>query len=206
MRERLIFGELAAPAAGMAQRADEQMGGLAPPPGCRRVGQLEPVPLGFLTRRMLNDPNRPVFRRCTGLARRAQPPGPDLAGQRRIRPVKPQWLQLIEQRHRPQMRVLDQPGGHIVDERCERIRLRRGTFTGSAFAGQVVADRLAVMTQMPGDRGDRPALAGQRMRVQIFLPCEHGRRAPSSWRVVRDRQPRRSPTYLGGATRGGEFQ
>jgi len=34
-----------------------------------------------------------------------------------------------------------------------------GVLGGGAFAGQIVADGLAVMAQMPGDRGDRPALA-----------------------------------------------
>ena len=38
---------------------------------------------------------------------------------------------------------------------------------------QIRTDRLTVMTQMPGDRRDRPALPAQRMRLHIVLPREH---------------------------------
>ncbi len=67
------------------------------------------------------------------LARRAQPPGPDLAGQRLDSSVEARADELVEQRHGPQMRILDQPGTHIVDEPLEPsvagrgpVRRRRG--------------------------------------------------------------------------------
>jgi hypothetical protein len=42
--------------------------------------------------------------------------------------------------------------------------------------GQVGPNGLAVFTQVPGDRGDRPTLATKRVHVDIVLPCEHERR------------------------------
>ena len=182
------------------------MRGLAPTPGGWWVRQLKPVPLGFLTRRMVDHRDRAAFRGTARFARRAQPTVPDLPGQRRIRQGKTQWLQLIEQRDRPQMRVFFQSGGHIADERGERVRLRRSTFTGGASTRQIVTDRLSVTTQMPGDRRDRPALAGQRMRVHVFLPCEHGRQG--SFELACGQRPPASkePHLSRWSHTGGEFQ
>jgi hypothetical protein len=179
------------------------MGVVAPAPGGRRVRQFQLIPLGFLTRRMVDHRDRAALRGTARFQRRAQPPGPDLPGQGRIRQGKTQWLQLIEQRDRPQMRVLFQPGGHIVNERGERVRLRRSPFTGGAITSQIIADGLSVTTQMPGDRRDRPALAGQRMRVHVFLPCEHGRQG--SFELASGQRPPASkePHLSRGATRVG---
>ena len=73
------------------------------------VGQLQPVELGLLARRVLDHRHRPALGRAARLARRAQPAGPQLAGERRIGAVVAQLEQLVEQRGRPQMRVLAQP-------------------------------------------------------------------------------------------------
>jgi hypothetical protein len=43
----------------------------------------------------------------------------DRPGQALIRQHEPQREQLVEQRDRPQMRVLDQPGADVVRERAE---------------------------------------------------------------------------------------
>src|SRR5690606_32910818 len=47
---------------------------------------------------------------------------------------------------------------------------------GDAFVVQIGADGLAVTAQVPGDRGDRPTLPPKRVRVDVFLPCQHGKR------------------------------
>ncbi len=69
------------------------------------------------------------------LADRAQP-GPGSAGQRLIRQAEPERLELVEQRDRPQMRVLDQPGGDVVDERGERVRAGVGPHPRFRFTVQ----------------------------------------------------------------------
>ena len=85
-------------------------------------------------------------------ARRPQIPRPDVAGQALIRQPEPQVFELVEQGAGPQVRVLDQPGGDIVDERVERIRCRPGPHPGRGVTGQILADRLAVMAGVAGDR------------------------------------------------------
>jgi len=56
----LVLGlaQQSAPAPGVGQRTDEQVGILAPPPRLGRVGQLDPVPLGLLTARVLDHRDR----------------------------------------------------------------------------------------------------------------------------------------------------
>jgi hypothetical protein len=141
-----------------------------------------------------------------GLARRAQPTRPQLPGERRIGAVVAQLHNFVEQGGGPQVRVLDQALAAVPGEYIERIRLAAPTSPGDAIAVQVGADGLAVMTEMPGDRGDRPAPAVERVRVHIVLPCEHEqRRSLHGLRVVRDQQLRRDLHRLGGATRVGKF-
>jgi len=108
------------------------------------------------------------------LATRAQTTVAELTGERRIRPVEPESGDLIEQYRGPQMRSLNQSLPAIVNERCEHVVTRRRPHTGTAFTVQIGTDRLAVMTQMAGDRSDRPASLTERVRVYIILLCEHG--------------------------------
>ena len=78
------------------------------------------------------------------MADRAQIPRPDVAGQALIGQSEPQLLELVEQGAGPQVRILGQPGGDVVDERLERVRAGAGADPGLAVTGQVLADRLAV--------------------------------------------------------------
>src|SRR6185312_15398658 len=133
-------------------------------------------------------------------------PGPELPGERGIGAVVAQLEQLVEQRGRPQVRVLAQPFPAVADERLERIRLGPPALAGDPAPLQVGADGLAVMSQVSGDRRDRPAPAMQRVRVHIVLPCDHERwRSLHGLRVVRDQQLRRDLRRLDGATRVGKF-
>ena len=150
-----------APSAGVRQRADQQecpasvaCGG----PGGGRVGQLDPVELGLFPGRVVDHRGRTSLRRGARFTRRAQAPGPQLAGERGVRPVVTEVDDLVEQGHRPQVRVLGQPGPAVVAERGELIWAGRRADPGLA-AVQVGADGLAVATQVPSDRRDRPALA-----------------------------------------------
>ncbi|WP_220454131.1 hypothetical protein [Nocardioides immobilis] len=74
------------------------------------------------------------------------------------------------------MRILTEPLTDVFDERLERIVLGGLAHAGDPLTGQIGADGLAVPTQMPGDRGDRPTPPVQRVRVDVFLPCQHGKR------------------------------
>jgi hypothetical protein len=93
---------------------------------------------------------------AAGLADRTQIPGADVAGQALMGQAEPEVFEFIKQGAGPQMRVLQQTRGDVVDEPVERIRARPGTFPGLALTGQVSADRLAVEPGMAGDRRDRP--------------------------------------------------
>ncbi len=164
----------AAPPARVRQRPHQQVGASAPPPVRGRVGQIDPVPLGLLTGRVLDHRDRPPRRRSARLTRRAQATDAQLAGQRRIREPVAQLEQLVVERGGPQVRVLGQPRRAVDRERLERIRRRAGTKPGLTVAVEIGADGLTVPAQVAGDRGDRPAPGGQGVRVDVFLPCEHG--------------------------------
>lgn len=105
---------------------------------------------------MSDDGVGPVGGGAAGLAVRAQIAGANVAGQALIRQTETQTLEFVVQGARPQMRVLGQPRGDVVDERIKRIRAGPGTDPGLAVTGQVLADRFAVETGVAGDRRDRP--------------------------------------------------
>jgi len=149
----LVLGltQHAAPASGVGQRPDEQVRVLAPAPVRGRVGQLDPVPLGLLTGRVLDHRDRATLGRGARLARRTQPPGPKGAGHRRVRAVVAQLEQLVEQRRGPQVRVIPQPLPAVRSERLERVRAAARPDPGLA-TGQIRPDRLTVPTEVAGDR------------------------------------------------------
>jgi hypothetical protein len=149
--------------------------------------------------------DRAVLRRAARLARRSQPARPQLAGERRIGAVVAQLAELVEQRGGPQVRVLGQPFPAVVDERLERIRFTALALPGDPAAVQIGADGLAVMAQVPGDRGDRPAPAVQRTASTSSSRVSMSAGGPFELRVIRNRQPRRNLRRLGGATRVGNF-
>jgi hypothetical protein len=135
----------------MRQRTDEQMRRLAPAPLRRRIGQLHPVPLCFLTRWVLDHCDRAALRRSARLARRAQTTSPDLTRHRRIGLPVAELKQLIEQRRGPQMRIITQPLPAVRGERLEPIIPATPTHP-SLPAGQIRADRLTVPAKMTSDR------------------------------------------------------
>ena len=147
------LGEHTPPFPRMRQRPDEEMRGPAvtvPPGGW--VGQIDPVPLGFLPSGVVDDRDRPAGRRVARLARRAEPADPKVVREPWVGPVVAQRGDLVEQRGRPQMRVLFQPQLAVRGERPEDVLTGRCADTGGPLAGQVRPDRLAVLAQMPGNR------------------------------------------------------
>lgn len=173
VREVLRVGQDTAPATGMRQRTDQQMRVAADAPRGWRIRQFEPVPLGLLARWMRDDRDVAAARDLAGFAMRAQLVHTDRRGQRRIRAGEPEPGQLVEQRRRPQVRVIGQSNPAVFEERVDQRRLRALPPSRLALAGQIRAHRLAVHAQVPGDRRDRPALLTQRMRLHVFLPRQH---------------------------------
>lgn len=189
----------------MRERPDEQVRGLAPPPLLGRVGQLEPVPLGLLARRVRDDRDGAAPGRRARLTRRAQPPRAQLPRQRRIGPVVAQLEQLVVQRAGPHVRVIAQPPRAVRLELLERVRPRARAHPRLPTR-QVGPDRLAVPAQMPSDRADRPAPLPQCMYLDVVLPCEHEQRG--SFVLVSGQRPPASkePHLTRRSHAGGEFQ
>jgi len=90
-----------------------------------------------------------------------------------------QIAQLVEQCAGPQMRVIGQPLRAVRRERLERARDRAGPDPYLAVAREIGTDGLAVSSQVPGDRRDRPTLATQ--CVHVGSVCG----APGGGRTVR---------------------
>jgi hypothetical protein len=93
-------------------------------------------------------------------------PGQGLVGAR-----EPQWAQLVQRRHRPEMGMLDQPGGDVVDERIEHFRDGALADSWLAVAAEVGMDGLAVMAGVSGDLAARDSLPVRRAISLLVIPC-----------------------------------
>ena len=71
------------------------------------------------------------------------------------------------------MRILDQPQPAVLQERFRHRRFPPHPDLGDPPALEVGADGLAVMTEMSGDRRDRPTPLSKRVRFHISLPRQH---------------------------------
>jgi hypothetical protein len=83
---------------------------------------------------------------------------PQRRGERLIRAGEAQLDDLVEQRGRPQVRIIGQPLPTVAEELLHRLRPDGLALTRTALAVQIRTDRLAVMPEMAGDRADRPTL------------------------------------------------
>ncbi len=139
---------------------------------------------------------RPSLGRRAGLAVRPQAPGPDLAGERRIRPAVAEPGDLVEQGHRPQVRIFGESFADVVDERLERVVARR------ASAPRRPARRRGRRGWSCGPgpgagrsrRSSNPVGATRERRCLPPVSAWEARAPSMRWRVVRDRHLRRSPT------------
>jgi hypothetical protein len=152
----------------MRKRADQWMRVRADAPLVRRVRELDPVELDLLARRMRDRRPVPALRRVAGLAVRPDPVTTKRLGERRVGAPVAELAHLVEQSGRPQVGVIGQSLLAVPQERHEWVWALTALVRRS-LAARIGADRLAVTTQMPGDRRDRPALATQRVRVPVFL-------------------------------------
>lgn len=151
------FAELPTPFRRVRQRPHQQVGPFTVTvPMLGRIGQLHPIPLGFRTRRVLDDRRGAAFRGMARLARWPQGPHPQRPRERRIRARVAQLHDLVKKRRRPHMRVLTQPRRAVVGEPGEHVRPGRGALTDPPAALQIGPDRFAVPPDMPGDRRNRP--------------------------------------------------
>ncbi len=111
-----------APPTRMRERSDQQICGLAPPaPRGGWVRQLDPVPLVSAPAGWSMTALGAVGRARAGLADGPELALPDLAGQRLIRGGVAEVFEFVAQGPCPQMRILGQTSGDVVDERFERI-------------------------------------------------------------------------------------
>ncbi len=120
VRQVLSLGQHRPGLARVRQRPDQHVRTPAP----RRAGQLHPVPLRLLSRRMGDLDRLATGHAGAGLAVGTQPPGAQRPGEARVAAPIAQRTDLVVQRGRPHVPVLTQPGGHVVDERGEPIRRR----------------------------------------------------------------------------------
>lgn len=163
-----LLAEHGAPAAGVRQRANQDVGRLAP----GRVGQLEPVPLDLLPGRVIDlCRRRPAATLLADQAHRPQLQTPQLPDQRRIGPVEPGRGELVKQRHRRQVRIVDEPRLDVAAKRLHATRRPLAPHPGRT--GEVLRDRLAVTARVPADRRHRPAARLQCVDLHVVLLCEH---------------------------------
>jgi hypothetical protein len=170
MRQVLGLGQDRAGLAGVRQRPDQHVRGPAP----RRAGQIRPVPLQLLARRVVQLGGLAAGDAGARLAAGPQPVGAQRAGEARVAAPVAQRDHLLIQRGCPHVAVLTKARGHIVEVGGEHIRRRTSALPRGALAGQIRADRLWVTAKMAGDRLDRPALLAERGCLHVFLPCQHG--------------------------------
>ena len=147
------FAEHATPLRGVRQSSHQQVCLLAVPiPSVRWVRQFHPIPLGFLAGRVINHRDRAALRRVAWLAHRPDIAEPQRPGERRIRPVIPQGSDLVEQRGRPQVWVLLEPGRAVRQVTGERVVTGRCADPDLPLAVEIGPDRSSVLADMPGDR------------------------------------------------------
>lgn len=158
------------------QGAHQQMGGATVEP--RRARQIHPVPLDLHTGRVIDDRVGPPVRRVARLAMRAQSPVAQMPREGLVTAVVAQRHDLVEQRRRPHVRVIDEALTHIGLEPVERVRTRRDPHPRRRATRQHVVDRLAVHTDMTGDVGLLPTSLGESSNLHVLLLCDHEARAP----------------------------
>ena len=71
------------------------------------------------------------------------------------------------------MRVLAQPGTHIVNERRKRVLTGLFALPRCGHPVDVVADSAAIPAGVAGDRRDRPPPLMQCVYLHVVLSCEH---------------------------------
>jgi hypothetical protein len=139
------------------------------------MAALEPVPLDFGTRRVLDLDRGPAVDSPARLAVGPQVRRADRPGEGGVAARVAQRDDLVEQRRQPEVRVVNEAGREIGDERGERIRDRGSPRAGRPFAPDVGTDRLAVALEVAGDGRDRPASPGECVDLHVVSLCEHRR-------------------------------
>lgn len=179
----------------MRQRPQQHIADPTP----RRPAPLEPVPLDLLARRVGDLDRVAAGDPVTRLAMRAQPRGAQLADEGRVAERVAQPAHLIEQRRRPHVWVIGEPGLQIRHKQRKRIRLGPPAGTGLP-ALEIRLDRAPVTVDMAADRDIRPAPLPECLNLHVFSLCEHEPRAPLLAGRLGHRQRERAPRPGGGPT------
>lgn len=115
------FADDRAEAPGMRQRADQHVGRSLP----RRGRQLKPVELDLLPGGMVDlDRRRAPAALLTDQTQRPKLKAAQLTHKRRIGAIEARRDELLKQRHRRQMRILDEPRGDVALEAFKTARAR----------------------------------------------------------------------------------
>jgi hypothetical protein len=135
-------------AARVGKGAQQDVGGAAP----GRRAPLEPVPLDLLAGGMIDVYGVATSHAGTGLAVRAELRHAHLADEGGVAEGVAERDHLVEQRRGPHVGVVGEPGPQVGHEPLERIGRRAPAHARGALALQVGTDRLAVPSQVAGDR------------------------------------------------------
>ncbi len=117
-----------------------------------RRAPLEPVPLDLLAGGMIDVYGVATSHAGTGLAVRAELRHAHLADEGGVAEGVAERDHLVEQRRGPHVGVVGEPGPQVGHEPLERIGRRAPAHARGALALQVGTDRLAVPSQVAGDR------------------------------------------------------
>lgn len=167
-----LSARLGPPSARVRQRADQKMRMLANTPLLGRSGQLKPVELDLLPRRVGDHRLIAALGPVTWFAVRTHLMTAQSPRERRVPAPVTEFAHLVVQRRRPHMRIISKTPTAVLQERHELI-WRLTPLTRDNLPVQIGADRLAVTTQMPGNRRNRPPLTTQSMSIHVFLQREH---------------------------------
>lgn len=137
-----------------------------------RVGQLQVVPLRLIAGVVRDLGRGAPFDARTRFAARTQFSLADLSGQGLVAGVKAQRAQLAQQDLGPHVRVVGETLTQVGLEGNERIG-DASAHAGLAVLADMGSNRLAVATEVTGDRRDRPPARRQGMCLHGLLLCEH---------------------------------
>jgi hypothetical protein len=173
-------------------------------------GELVPVPLDLLARRVLDLDGGPAFDAVTRFTMRAQRMETQTAREALVAEGEPEGCHLVIEVGGPDVRVLAQTLAQIRHERLKRVGFRSPAHAGNSCPVQMVPDRLAITTQVVGDGRDGPSLFPKCCCFHVFFSCEHGDGLLLGLGLGHHK-PQEGATFGGGPSghhgpTGGEFQ
>ena len=151
---------------GMRERADQDVGLLAP----GGLGQLPPVQLQLVAGLVVDLDRRRLLAGAAGQAGRAQRQPAQLAHQGRVGALEAERDQLAEQHAGEHVVVVGEAGAQVV---AVGLQAAGRPLALGAIVAQIGANGLAVTAGVAGDGRDRPPPSGKCVDLHVVLLCEH---------------------------------